>query len=90
MPKDTSRVSSASSVDGRYKVALRDVAPRDLYKRLKKERKAGDTHTLTTAELTRLIDAAAQYKYPETDDFIEAVNAAEAAKQRQNKIQHQE
>ena len=38
VPKDTSRVSSASSVDGRYKVALRDVAPRDLYKRLKKER----------------------------------------------------
>ena len=86
VPKDTSCVSSASSVDGCYKVALRDVAPRDLYKQLKKERKVGDTHTLTTAELTRLVDAAAQYKYPETDDFTEAVNAAEAAKQRQNKI----
>lgn len=85
MPKDVSRIER-TPVDGRHKVALRDIAPYALYKRLKSERKAGSTHTLTTAELTQLVDAAAQHKYPEIDDHTAATTAAEAAKQRQNKL----
>ena len=86
MPKDVKRVATASSVDGRYHIKLRDIAPYDLYKRLKADRKASRKHELTTDELTKLLDAAAQFKYSDSDEFTEAANAAEAAKQRQNKI----
>ena len=53
-----------STIDGRYHIKLRDIAPYDLYKRLKADRKASRKHELTTDELTKLLDAAAQKKLP--------------------------
>ena len=75
MPKEA---SSSSAKAARH--LLRDIAPRDLYKRLKSESRSSRTHTLTTDELVKLLDNARRH----TDlPDVAATNAAEAAKQRQ-------
>lgn len=77
MPKDVSVSSTGSKAARRL---LRDVALRELYKRLKSESKSTRTHTLTTEELTKLLDNARRH----TDlPDVTAETAAEAAKQRQ-------